>query len=109
MTRNRLIEAADEGLAAQVSEIGREGVERFCAEQNDRARRLGMDRYYRPRDVLIGERMIVETEVLEGTRAQEARAEAEGRPIERFVPQPGELARLRRSVERMTRKGKGGA
>lgn len=106
MTRNRLIEAANEGAAPSAGEIGREGVERFCAEQNERAKRLGMERWCRPREVTVGDRVIVETEVLQGLNAVEARAEAEGRPLQRFVPHPGEMSKLRRGIERMASKGK---
>lgn len=106
MTTNRLIAAVDGEATSQAGELGRDGVERYCAEQNERAKRLGMDRFCRPREVKVGDRVIVETEVLEGVRAQEARAEAEGRPLDRFVPDRSDLALLRRGIERMASKGR---
>lgn len=45
--RNRLIEAASEVKADQP--LGREGLEEWCAQKNEWAARIGMDRWYRVR------------------------------------------------------------
>jgi hypothetical protein len=76
-----------------------EDLHRFCAENNTRCKRLSLDSWYivrsRPRD--DGSRL-TEVVKLEGNQAIEARANAEGRRIEVFKPEPWELRDIHRSV-----------
>lgn len=81
-------------------------LQHWCDDRNVWAARMGMDWWYRitHRALEDGSKR-AEVEKLEGTRAIEARAWAEGRPHQQWRPEPGEIEAINAKVSECVQRG----
>lgn len=75
-------------------QLGTESLQEWCDDGNEFARRIGADWWYRVSRRDVEGRQTFYVEKLEGIRAVEERARAEGKPIRPWKPTPEEIAKI---------------